>query len=62
MNKASTVMKILIIGGGAAGMSAASKAKRVDPSSEVIVYDSGNFVSYAECGLPYYLGGKFDKF
>ena len=52
-----SVMKILIIGGGAAGMSAASKAKRVDPSSEVIVYDSGNFVSYAECGLPYYLGG-----
>ena len=62
MNKASIVMKILIIGGGAAGMSAASKAKRVDPSSEVIVYDSGNFVSYAECGLPYYLGGKFDDY
>ena len=55
-------MKILIIGGGAAGMSAASKAKRVDPSSEVIVFDSGNFVSYAECGLPYYLGGKFDDY
>ena len=55
-------MKILIIGGGAAGMSAASKAKRVDPSSEVVVYDSGNFVSYAECGLPYYLGGKFDDY
>ncbi|BAB59972.1 NADH peroxidase/oxidase [Thermoplasma volcanium GSS1] len=50
-------MKIIVIGGGAAGMSAASKAKRVNPDSEVIVVESGSYVSYAECGIPYYLQG-----
>ena len=55
-------MRIVIIGGGAAGMSAASKAKRINADSEVIVYDSGGFVSYAECGIPYFLGGKIDDY
>lgn len=50
-------MKILIIGGGAAGMSAASKARRNDHDAEITVIESGNFVSYAECGIPYYLSG-----
>lgn len=51
-------MHILIIGGGAAGMSAASKARRNDKNAEITVIESGNFVSYAQCGIPYYLSGK----
>ncbi len=48
-------MKIVIIGGVAAGMSAASKAKRVNPDSEIIVFEKGNETSYGACGLPYYI-------
>ncbi|MHB8361757.1 MAG: FAD-dependent oxidoreductase [Thermoplasmataceae archaeon] len=55
-------MRIIIIGGGAAGMSAASKAKRINPEADITVYDSGGFVSYAECGIPYYVGGKIDDY
>lgn len=51
-------MHILIIGGGAAGMSAASKARRNDKNAEITVVESGSFVSYAQCGIPYYLSGK----
>ncbi len=54
-------MKLLVIGGGAAGMSAASKAKREKPEMEVTVLESGNFVSYAQCGIPYYLSGIVEK-
>lgn len=49
-------MKLIVIGGVAAGMSAASKAKRSDPSAEVIVYEKGSDLSYGACGLPYYVG------
>ena len=55
-------MEVVIIGGGAAGMSAASKAKRTANDSRVTVVESGNFVSYAECGIPYYLSDKFDNY
>ncbi len=55
-------MKFLVVGGGAAGMAAASKAKRVNPQIEVTVVEAGPFVSYAECGMPYYLGGMFDDY
>ena len=50
-------MDFVVIGGGASGMAAASKAKRVDPSINVTVVEAGNYVSYAECGIPYYLEG-----
>ncbi|WVT92311.1 hypothetical protein U8517_05325 [Enterococcus durans] len=50
-------MKIVIIGGIAAGMSAAAKAKRLDPSTEIIVIEQEEYVSFGACGLPYYLGG-----
>jgi|YelNatPaOPRAMG01_1025707.scaffolds.fasta_scaffold04333_8 NADPH-dependent 2,4-dienoyl-CoA reductase/sulfur reductase-like enzyme len=50
-------MELVVIGGGAAGMAAASKAKRVDPSLNVTVIEGGSYVSYAECGIPYYLEG-----
>ncbi len=49
-------MKIIIIGGVAAGMSAASKVARSDSSAEVVVYEKGGFLSYGACGLPYYVG------
>lgn len=49
--------RLVVIGGGAAGMSAASAARRVDPALAVTVLESGPFSSYGVCGLPYYIGG-----
>lgn len=53
-------MKVIIIGGIAAGMSAAAKFKRLSPKDDVIVYEKGAIVSFGACGLPYYAGGFFD--
>ena len=53
-------MKVIIIGGIAAGMSAAAKFKRLSPKDEVIVYEKGDIVSFGACGLPYYAGGFFE--
>ena len=50
----------VIVGGDAAGMSAASKAKREDPEMDVIVFEKGEWVSYAACGMPYYLKGEVE--
>ncbi len=47
----------VVVGGDAAGMSAASKAKREDPELEVVVFERGEWVSYGACGMPYYVGG-----
>ncbi len=55
-------MKIIIIGGVAAGMSAASKIRRMDPGIEVTVYEKGGFLSYGACGLPYYVGDFNDDY
>ena len=53
-------MKVVIIGGVAAGMSAAAKFKRLSPNDDVVVYEKGDIVSFGACGLPYYVGGFFD--
>lgn len=53
-------MKVIIIGGVAAGMSAASKLKRLKKDTDVIVYEKTDIVSFGACGLPYYAGGFFD--
>ena len=53
-------MKVVIIGGIAAGMSAAAKFKRLSPKDDVVVYEKGDIVSFGACGLPYYAGGFFD--
>ena len=53
--------RIVVIGAGAAGMSAASRAKRLKPSNEVIVFDSSRWVSFALCGIPYYIGGEVSE-
>lgn len=49
--------KFLIIGANAAGLSAASKIKRIDKDAEVTVLEKGNFISYGSCGLPYFVAG-----
>lgn len=53
-------MRVIIIGGIAAGMSAAAKFKRLCPNDEVVVYEKGDIVSFGACGLPYYVGGFFE--
>jgi NADPH-dependent 2,4-dienoyl-CoA reductase/sulfur reductase-like enzyme/rhodanese-related sulfurtransferase len=50
-------MRVVIIGGVAGGMSAATRLRRLDESAEVIVLERSGHVSYANCGLPYYVGG-----
>ena len=54
-------MKIVIIGGIAAGMSAAAKARRVSKDAEIIVYEMGDIISFGACGLPYYVGDFFSE-
>ena len=49
-------MKIVIVGGVAGGASAAAKARRTDESAEITMFEKGPFVSFANCGLPYYVG------
>ncbi|MFW6017819.1 MAG: FAD-dependent oxidoreductase [Halapricum sp.] len=51
----------VIVGGDAAGMSAASKAKRADPDRAVVVFERGDWVSYGACGLPYYVKGDVES-
>jgi len=50
----------VVVGGDAAGMSAASKAKRENPDLDVVVFEKGEWVSYAACGMPYYVKGEVD--
>lgn len=50
--------RLVVIGGDAAGASAAGRAKRLDDSLEVIVFERGSYTSYAACGLPYVVAGK----
>ncbi len=51
-------MRLVVIGGVAAGMSAASRARRIDPNLEILVLEKGAVVSYGACGLPYFIEGK----
>lgn len=50
-------MKTVIIGGVAGGASAAARLRRLDETAEIIILERGEFVSFANCGLPYYIGG-----
>ena len=50
-------MKVIVIGGVAAGPKVAAKIVRVNPDAEVTVIERGEFLSYAGCGLPYYISG-----
>ena len=51
--------KILIVGGVAGGMSAATRLRRLNENAEIIVFEKGPYVSFANCGLPYYVGVEF---
>jgi len=55
------VSRIIIIGGVAAGMSAAAQAKRLNPDCEVVVFERGGDISYGACGLPYFIGAEGQK-
>ena len=50
-------MKILIVGGVAGGASAAARARRLDEKAEIILFERGEHISFANCGLPYHIGG-----
>ncbi|MGD0727736.1 MAG: FAD-dependent oxidoreductase, partial [Spirochaetia bacterium] len=54
-------MKILIIGGVAGGATAAARARRLSESAEITLLERGPYVSYANCGLPYYISGDIQK-
>ena len=54
-------MRIVIIGGVAGGMSAATRLRRLDAKAEIIVLEKSGYVSYANCGLPYYVGGVIEE-
>lgn len=54
--------RIVIVGGDAAGMSAASKVRREQPKRDILVLEKTAFTSYSACGMPYFLGGMFDDF
>ena len=53
--------RIVIIGGVAGGMSAATRLRRLDAEAEIIVLEKSGYVSYANCGLPYYVGGVIEE-
>lgn len=54
-------MKIVIVGGVAGGMSAATRLRRLNENAEIIVLEKGPFVSFANCGLPYYVSGDIQE-
>lgn len=54
-------MRTVIVGGVAGGMSAATRLRRLDEKMEIIVLDKGPYVSFANCGLPYYIGGEISE-
>lgn len=51
-------MKVIIVGGVAGGMSAATRLRRLDEKAEIVILEKGPFVSFANCGLPYYVSGE----
>ena len=55
-----TPRKIIIVGGVAGGASAAAKARRVDENAEIHVFERGPYISFANCGLPYFIAGEID--
>ena len=54
-------MKILIVGGVAGGATAATRLRRLSEENEVIIFEKGQYVSFANCGLPYHIGGTIHK-
>ena len=53
-------MKVVIVGGVAGGATAAARIRRLDEHAEIVVFERSGFISYANCGLPYYIGGVIE--
>ncbi|MCM3133199.1 FAD-dependent oxidoreductase [Paenibacillus polysaccharolyticus] len=53
--------KVLIVGGVAGGASAAARLRRLDEHAEIIMFEKGPYISFANCGLPYYIGGTIEE-
>ena len=53
-------MKVVIVGGVAGGATAAARIRRLDEQAEIVVFERSGFISYASCGLPYYIGGVIE--
>ena len=54
-------MRVVVVGGVAGGMSAAARLRRRDEGAEIIVLERSKYVSFANCGLPYYVGGEIEE-
>lgn len=54
-------MKVVIVGGVAGGASAAARLRRLDEKAEIVMLERGPYISFANCGLPYYIGGEIKK-
>ena len=54
-------MKVIIVGGVAGGASCAARLRRLDEQAEILMVERGPYVSYANCGLPYHVGGIIEK-
>jgi len=54
-------VKVIIVGGVAGGASCAARLRRLDENAEIIMVERGPYVSYANCGLPYYVGGSIEE-
>lgn len=54
-------MKVIIVGGVAGGASCAARLHRLDEKAEILMVERGPYVSYANCGLPYHIGGVIEK-
>jgi NADPH-dependent 2,4-dienoyl-CoA reductase/sulfur reductase-like enzyme/rhodanese-related sulfurtransferase len=54
-------MKVAIVGGVAGGASAAARARRLDETAEIVLFERGEYISFANCGLPYHVGGAIPR-
>lgn len=53
-------MKVVIVGGVAGGATVAARIRRLDESAEIVIFEKSGYISYANCGLPYYIGGEIE--
>jgi NADPH-dependent 2,4-dienoyl-CoA reductase/sulfur reductase-like enzyme len=60
-NNTNAKIKVIVVGGVAGGASCAARLRRLDEQAEIIMVERGPYVSYANCGLPYHVGGVIEK-
>lgn len=53
--------KVVIVGGVAGGASTAARLRRIDEEANIIMFEKGEYISFANCGLPYYIGGTISE-